>query len=71
GGEARTFPNGQELTEGELIDRAFSVSWAPRTPPASDELARRLRDVFGAFARGGRVRLAYRTVVYRARAAAG
>jgi SAM-dependent methyltransferase len=65
--ECVRFRNEQELDEEGLLGRASSVSWAPREAAAEAEIGRRLREVFAAHRRDGRVTLRYVTSVYLAR----
>jgi hypothetical protein len=58
--------NFQELDEDALLGRAFSASFAPKECQAAERLAARLRELFGRFAREGRVRLLYQTAIYQA-----
>lgn len=67
GGECATFPHEQQLDEEGLLGRAFSASYAPREPEAAAAFARRLREVFAAHRRDGKVTLRYVTTVYLAR----
>jgi SAM-dependent methyltransferase len=64
----RTTPNVQELDEEGLLGRAFSASFAPRECHAAQRFADRLRELFSAHSKDGKVRLVYRTAVYQARA---
>ncbi len=66
-GECGTFRNEQELEEEGLLGRAFSASYAPREPEAAAAFAQRLREVFVAHQREGKVVLRYVTTVYLAR----
>lgn len=65
--ERRVFRNEQILDEEGLLGRAFSASYAPHEPPASEQFAARLREVFARFQRAGQVVLRYETSVYLAR----
>ena len=67
GDECATFPHEQELDEDGLLGRAFSASYAPREPEAAAAFTRRLREVFAAHQRDGKVTLRYVTTVYLAR----
>jgi len=63
----RIAPNAQQLDEQGFLGRAFSASFAPRECSASQRFADRLRDLFGHYAREGKVTLVYKTTVYQAR----
>lgn len=63
------WPNGQWLDRDGLIGRATSASYVPREGAARDELVRLLDALFAQHRDAqGRVRLAYRTGLYLARA---
>jgi SAM-dependent methyltransferase len=66
-GRCLTFPNEQAMDEEGLLGRAFSASYAPREPEAVAAFTRRLREVFAAHQRDGKVVLRYVTTVYVAR----
>jgi SAM-dependent methyltransferase len=67
GGECAAFRHGQDMDEEGLLGRAFSASYAPREPGAAAVFSQRLREVFAAHQRDGRVTLRYVTTVYLAR----
>jgi ubiquinone/menaquinone biosynthesis C-methylase UbiE len=67
GGERATFRHEQEMDEEGLLGRAFSASYAPREPAAVAVFTERLREVFAAHQRDGKVTLRYVTSVYLAR----
>jgi SAM-dependent methyltransferase len=66
-GRRDTFRHEQPLTEDGLLGRAFSASYAPRTPEAAGRAAADLRELFARQQRGGQVVLRYETSVYTAR----
>jgi SAM-dependent methyltransferase len=66
-GEVIELGNAQELDEEGLLGRAFSASYVPREPPLGPRIKEGLREVFGRFRQGGKVRLCYRTTLYLAR----
>ncbi len=65
--ERRVFRNEQLLDEEGLLGRAFSASYAPHAPPASERFAAELREVFARYQRAGQVMLRYETSVAVAR----
>lgn len=68
-GEVRDFRHGQTLDGDGLVGRAFSASYAPRTPPLAEPFEAALRAVFDRFQHAGRITLRYVTTVYLARRA--
>lgn len=58
--------NEQMHDEEGLLGRGFSASFAPKDCQASNRFAERLRALFREYAADGRVRLRYRTTLYRA-----
>jgi SAM-dependent methyltransferase len=65
--EGVPFRNEQELDEEGLLGRAFSASYAPREQAAAAALTQKLRELFAAHRRDGKVKLRYVTSVYLAR----
>jgi SAM-dependent methyltransferase len=66
-GSRQTFAGEQAVDEEGLLGRAFSASYVPQQGPAAEEVARRLRELFGRWQRQGRVVLRYETSLYLAR----
>lgn len=68
-GERLDFPHEQVLERQGAIERALSVSYAPRESSERAGFVRRLGDMVERFGRGGLLRLCYRTSVWTARRA--
>jgi SAM-dependent methyltransferase len=62
-----TFPNAQRLTEGALLGRAQSASFAPRSSTELKTFSDALMRLFAEYQTEGEVTLRYETVVYVAR----
>lgn len=67
GAQRVVFTHFQDLDLAGMLGRAFSASYAPRSPSAVAAFGAALEDVFRRFQDNGRVRLWYETAVYVAR----
>jgi SAM-dependent methyltransferase len=61
----KEFEHAHELDRDGFIARAFSASYVPTEGPKRDRLERDLVSAFRFYSRGGRVRMIYRTRVFR------
>jgi SAM-dependent methyltransferase len=61
------FTNEQSLDEAGLLGRAFSASYAPRTPDLTAQWNHGIKALFARFQRDGRVTVQYETSVFLAR----